>query len=951
MPNNKKKANAPDNERRLRLFLEDAKDYAMILMDTEGVVTEWLGAAESITGWSAKERIGNPFSDIFLPVDSTTGVPEKELRTAVTLSRAEDKRWHIKKNGERFFADGVTTAFRDNDGRLQGFGKIFRDITRQKLSDEALRLSREQFHLLLTSVAECICGVDSDGVCVFINPAGARTLDFFPEEFVGQNVKYFIFDCHPNNLSKDEAAQSSNILRAITQARPLRGDNGALWCKAIDDFLPIQFSVNPMVTDGVNTGAVIAFTDISERRRVEATLLETQRRLRFVMDSAPQKLFTADPSGKLTYVNSQCYKYAGIGQERVEGWAWFKLIHPDDLQLSIDTWRLCIETGMEFELEHRFRRHDGVYHWHLTRALPMRDANGQITIWVGSNTDIHEVKTAEVILGDRLLHEQQNTARLTEVAIASRAVNSLLSAEHIANILAEEARRILRTHQAVVSLTIGTGAAQEINAVSLSHKYAKFRGYKAQPADNGIYAEVRRTNRSMRLTQKELEQHPNWKALGEYNHEHPPMRGWLAVPLVDHVGDNLGIIHATEKEIGDFTEEDEAILNQLAAMASVSIQKARLYESLREQDKRKDEFLATLAHELRNPLAPLRTGLDLLSVSVDEEQSNRVRHMMRRQLTHMVHLVDDLMDVSRVSGGKVELKYERINLRTIMESALEVTEPTIKAARQQLRLQLPEAPLYVRGDSTRLTQVVSNLLNNATKYTLPSGTIRVFVEREGDDVLVRISDTGVGIAQEMLSKVFDLFTQVDPSIDRTQGGLGIGLSLVQKLVDLHGGKVWAESPGLGQGSTFIVRLPLLEEENEKQVTSESGSQQAAIEGKRLLIVDDNVDAAEALAMLLRFFGHTVKTAHSGLEGVDAAKSFLPDAAILDLGLPGLDGYEVAIALRNDSKLKGTVLVALTGWGNQEDRRRSQAAGFDAHLVKPVDAATVLKTLEEFFHAE
>src|SRR5690606_36245965 len=273
-------------ERRLRLFLEDAKDYALMLLDTDSRVLEWLGAAESITGWSVEEQVGKSFGVLFTPEDRAAGVPERELQTAATTGRAEDTRWHIKKDGSRFFADGVTTAFRDNNGKLQGYGKIFRDVTWQKLADEALKQSREQFQLLLNSVAEGICGVDREGVCVFINPAGAKTLAYTPAEVVGRRIEDFIFDQPPGT---EIANSPSEILRAISDGRSFRDDIGALKCERSGAFIPIQFSVNPMVNDGVNTGAVITFTDVSERRQVEGELRENERRLRCVMDSVPQK--------------------------------------------------------------------------------------------------------------------------------------------------------------------------------------------------------------------------------------------------------------------------------------------------------------------------------------------------------------------------------------------------------------------------------------------------------------------------------------------------------------------------------------------------------------------------------------------------------------------------------------------------------------------------------------
>jgi PAS domain S-box-containing protein len=938
-------ANALANERRLRLFLENAKDYAMLLMDPENRIVEWLGAAEAITGWTADEQIGKPIHVLFTREDREGFVPEKELEKAAAVGRAEDIRWHVKKDSSLFFAEGVTTAFRDEAGNLQGFGKIFRDATAQKLADEALQQSRTQFQLLLDSVGEGICGLDANGNCAFLNPAGADMLGYRPDELVGQSAVSFL--CEHSVISPTE---TNEILAAVQQHYPLRGDNGIFWRKNGTP-IPVQYTVNPLRPNDDRAGMVIAFTDISHHLRAEAETKENARRLKFVMDSVPEKLFTANPQGRLSYVNSKAYEFAGFSADGEKTWAWVQMLHPDDLERSVSNWWQAVNSGADFEIEHRFRRHDGRYRWHLTRALPMRDEHGQVVMWVGSNTDIHDVKTTEVDLVDKLAVEQQNTARLTELADASRAVNSVLSVGCIAKILAGEARRILRTHQTVVSLSKNQEWVQSIHAVSLSEKYAGYQHYDEVPDGSGIYAEVCRQNKPLRLTQPELEQHPLWRGFGKHADQHPPMRGWLAVPLIDHSGKNLGVIQASDKEIGEFTAEDEAILLQLAAIASVGIENATLYDSLREQDRRKDEFLATLAHELRNPLAPLRTGLDLLAADNDIAQNNQIRKMMQRQLAHMVRLIDDLMDVSRVSSGKVELKSEPVSLRTILEAALEVTEPTIRAAGHQLYFQLPENQLCVRGDPTRLAQIVSNLINNAAKYTPPGGTIHISAEREGDQVAIRITDTGVGIAKEMLTKVFDLFTQVDPSIDRSQGGLGIGLSLVQKLVALHGGSVMAESPGLTKGSTFIVRLPLLIENPAAAAATTQDHVAAHVTGKRVLVVDDNIDAAEALAMLLRLSGHEVLTAHSGTNAVDSALRFHPDVIFLDLGLPGLNGYEVAMILRKEPSLVNLILIALTGWGNDEDRRRAREAGFDFHLVKPADAATVNAALEQFFLPE
>ncbi len=363
-------------------------------------------------------------------------------------------------------------------------------------------------------------------------------------------------------------------------------------------------------------------------------------------------------------------------------------------------------------------------------------------------------------------------------------------------------------------------------------------------------------------------------------------------------------------------------------------------EALREADRRKDEFLATLAHELRNPLAPIRTGVELLKGTSGGALADKATAVIERQLQHLVRLVDDLMDVSRVSRGTFELKRDRVRVRTIIDHAIEAVTPQIEAYGHVVQVIAPEEPLVVFGDLTRLAQIVSNLLDNAVKYTPRGGTITLSVEHTADQVFLRVRDTGIGIEPDQLTRVFDLFTQVGRTTHRAQGGLGIGLSLVRNLVEMHGGRVWAESAGRGQGTTFTVQLPLYVEAGRSAERASPVDVHEPHEGRRVLVVDDNVDAADTLAMLIEHDGHQTRTAHSGPEAVDVASEFHPDIVFLDLGLPGMNGWEVAQRLRGDPELESVVLVAVTGWGAEEDRRRSQQAGFDAHLTKPVAAATV-----------
>jgi len=369
-----------------------------------------------------------------------------------------------------------------------------------------------------------------------------------------------------------------------------------------------------------------------------------------------------------------------------------------------------------------------------------------------------------------------------------------------------------------------------------------------------------------------------------------------------------------------------------------------LEDALREADRRKDEFLAVLAHELRNPLAPIRNSLHIMRLLVrNDPTADSAAEMMERQVHHMVRLVDDLMEVSRITRGSIELRKERIDLAGIVRSAVETSRPLIDGARHQLLIAVPTEPLTLEGDPVRLTQVIANLLNNAAKYTNAGGQIRLTIRREGDDVSISIQDTGVGIAADMLPRVFDPFVQGARSTIHAQGGLGIGLTLVKRLVELHGGTVEARSEGGGKGSEFVVRLPLAERAPATDVIERAGRASPALSSQRVLVVDDNRDAAESMRLLLEMLGAQVRVAYSGTEALDMLGTWQPAVVLLDIGMPGMDGHEVARRIRGQPELRDVTLIALTGWGQAEERRRSESSGFDYHLIKPADVRT-LQTL-------
>lgn len=371
------------------------------------------------------------------------------------------------------------------------------------------------------------------------------------------------------------------------------------------------------------------------------------------------------------------------------------------------------------------------------------------------------------------------------------------------------------------------------------------------------------------------------------------------------------------------------------------LQKA--HEGLQEADRRKDEFLATLAHELRNPLAPIRNGLQIMRLANgDVDAIEKARAMMERQLSQMVHLVDDLLDLSRISRGKIELRKERVELANVIHQAVETSRPLIDASSHELKIDLPSRPVYVDADVTRLAQVFSNLLNNAAKYTDYGGRIRISARQEGHAIIVSVKDSGVGIPPNMLPKVFDIFTQVDRSLERSQGGLGIGLSIVKRLVEMHAGSVSVRSDGHGMGSEFIVRLPVVL--SVAQLSQDDAESPLPSGRRRILVVDDNRDAAMSLAMMVKLMGNDSKTAHDGIEAIEVAGEFRPDLILMDIGMPSLNGYETARQIRSRPWGKNIVMVALTGWGQDDDRRQAVEAGFDLHMVKPIEPAVLEKLL-------
>ncbi|HLL19886.1 MAG TPA: ATP-binding protein, partial [Rubrivivax sp.] len=413
--------------------------------------------------------------------------------------------------------------------------------------------------------------------------------------------------------------------------------------------------------------------------------------------------------------------------------------------------------------------------------------------------------------------------------------------------------------------------------------------------------------------------------------------------VVDDRDYDIRVTETSDDEVGVLVDAFNAMLRELSAEMH---ERRTAEEALREADRRKDEFLATLAHELRNPLAPLSNALALMRRADDEPQVRaQARAMMERQLAQMVRLIDDLIEVSRITRGRLELRLQTVDLVDVARSALEASGPALAGRRHRVTEQLPSAPVWVHADAARLTQVFVNLLNNAAKYTAAGGNITLQVGEAAGQARVAVTDNGFGISAADQERIFSMFVQLDTSLERGAAGLGVGLTIAQQLVALHGGKLSVQSGGAGQGSTFTVSLPTVPQPAAAEAAVAPAQRPAVGDGLRVLVADDNVDFAASMGELLRQEGHVVEVVYDGNAALRAATEDPPDVAFFDIGMPGLNGYELASRLREGERTRGMVLVAVTGWGQESDKQRVRSAGYDHHWVKPIEADRAIQLLQ------
>lgn len=789
-------------------------------------------------------------------------------------------------------------AVQESPGDAVRLVGVVADITTRKHFEEQLQLERDRLRVTFASIGDAVLATDTDGRITNMNAVAESLTGWNHAEAIGQSLEdvFQIVNETTRQPVDNPAARAlrEGVIVGLANHTVLISKDGTE-CPIDDSAAPIRSK------DGELLGCVLVFRDVTERRAAEKSLQERELRYRLVGHAANDAIWDWDLVTNEVVWNEGVRRVFGHQEHDVGGHAgwWIANIHPDDRNRIADHIHGYIDGGQEFwQNEYRFRRADNTYAAVFDRGQIVRE-HGKPIRMVGSMLDLTERARAEAAL-------KAAEERIAFVRKSSGV--GIWYCDLPFDVLEWDEQVKTHFHLAPTAVVTIETFFERIH----SHdREATRSAIERSIKDHSSYDIVYRTIDPISGAEKWI------RAIGRtfYGSDNLPLRF-----------DGITLDVSEQKRA-------EAELREIAA-------------ALSEADHRKDEFLATLAHELRNPLAPLRNALQLMRLSNDQEMQEHARDMMERQMTQMVRLVDDLMDVSRITRGKVELRKEHVPLSVVINSAVETSRPLIEQMGHQLDVRLPAHPLLIDADVTRMSQVFSNLLNNAAKYSEQGGQITVSVDEQEAEIAVHVQDNGIGIPVDQLPRIFEMFAQVDRSLERSQGGLGIGLTLVRRLVEMHGGSVEAKSKGPGHGSEFTVHLPLATEPS-KRGTDGKSEQTTPKYSLRILIVDDNRDGADSLALMLKIIGNSTHTGYDGEEGVQLAEKLRPDVILFDIGLPKLNGYEACRKIREQGWGHQPVIIAVTGWGQEEDRRRSLEAGFDHHLVKPVDPRALMLLLSNF----
>lgn len=871
-----------DTEQSYRTLVDQVKDYAIFTVDLQGRATTWNQGVQTVLDFDEDEFVGHDITEaIFTPEDVFNGVPQQELDEAAESGAASNDRWMRRKNGERFFAYGTTTALKDEYGRLKGFIKVMRDQTGRMLAETRLRES-EALHRFSMQAA-------SAGTWTWDATTGAITWSKECYELFGidpatpLSYESWRDALHPDDRGRADAAaiqameRRENLYAEYRVRHPLRGER---WLNSVGRVL------DPVNRPGYMAGLS---QDITERKLAETAI-------RFLA----------------SIVNASSDAIIG---ETLEG--------------IIQSWNPAAERMFGYAAEEAIGRH-------ISLIIPNERASEQVRILarLRAGERIEHFDTVRVRKNGSLLPVSLNISpirneagRVVGASKIARDITDRKQVEAAIEISETRYRRIFEAAKdGILVLDFNDGRITDANpfmADLLGHPREHFLGKELW--EIGLFPDKLATENAVRDIHR--------KGVVRFDHLRLDSRRGeeIEVDMVANIylEGETPVIQCNLRDTTERSRLEWVLKDQRAALLDLH--------------RRKDEFLAMLSHELRNPLAPIVNAVELLRLQTAEDPLQQTaREIIERQVGQLKRLVDDLLEVSRITTGRIQLRLEKTALKQVIENAVETVRAEIERRRHALIVTLPTQQVWLDGDAARLEQVFVNLLANAAKYTEEGGRVELELQSDGDEAVVRVRDTGVGIGPEFLPRIFDLFTQSERSLDRSQGGLGIGLSLVQRLVEMHRGRIEAFST-LGKGSEFVVRLPIAQPSS-APAPAAMGAVRPPGRSLRVLVVDDSRDVRHTLSLLLPRHGHEVQTASDGPSAIEAALAWRPDVALLDIGLPAMDGYELARHLRQQDSLRNLVLVALTGYGQETDRQRALEAGFDHHLVKPADIRKVLEVL-------
>jgi PAS domain S-box-containing protein len=857
-----------DSERRLLLATQAGK-VGVWAWEIENHRVSWSESLQKILGMKAE--------DLGLAVDGFESLvhpdDRKRVQEAILAAVHRDAPLEIefrarRPDGQYVWLFSNAAVIREGNRAVRMLGASL-DITDRKQGEIALRESEERFRTLASHAPVGIFQSDLNGGTVYVNSAWCEMSGLTPDQARGDGWLQAI---HPEDSERTIAGWRKSVALSAPSAaefRFLRSDGVVTWLQG--NAVPLRDA------NGESIGYIGTVADITARKEAEAALRNSERMYRAIGESIDYGIWVCDAEGRNIYCSESFLGLVGRTQEQCANLGWCDVLHPDDVEQTIAAWKQCVSTGASWDVEHRFRGQDGQWHPVLARGVPVRNDRNEIIAWVGINLDISELKEVE---------------------------SELRESESRFRNMADNAPVLIWVH--------GIGGCQYVN-----REFMHFVG--------GSISDVQGMNWTQYLHPDDAEGYV--ASYQEAFQQHRPIDAQFRFRRADGEYRWLSATGAPR------FRPDGAFLGYVGCSVDITDIKAS-EAALREADRRKDDFLAMLGHELRNPLAGIVTGAQVLNMLSLDSEAAEMQAVIARQATYMSRIVDDLLDVSRIARGKLRLRHQYVNLRQLLQDTVDDFRKSRSLDQCELRVSIPQQDAWVWADAARLAQAFSNIIQNSFKFSDGPNVITVEMTpaAEGAQARICISDRGIGMTQETIDRIFEPFNQADNSLERSRGGLGLGLALTRGLIHLHGGTVSAESDGLGRGARFTMTLPIVAPPKSRQ----SDPAPANSTHERILIIDDRRDAILPLNKMLQMDGHTVAVAQDGPSGLAKAAEFRPHVVLCDIGLTGeMNGYAVCRALRARAETASTYLVAVTGYGHEEARRLAKEAGFNYHLTKPL----------------